>query len=120
MLFVKEDIPSKLFSEENFPAEPLFAEMNKRRKKYVLNSPYNPNRENKENHFESLSESLALYSSNYENSGIFGLKSLIKDAAWYKNLENPRSIDLILTNNPRNFQNSSVIESRQVYQISIE
>ena len=54
MLFVKEDIPSKLFSEENFPTEPLFVEMNKRRKKCVLNSSYNPNRENKENHFESF------------------------------------------------------------------
>ena len=41
----------------------------------------------------------------------FGLKSLIKDAASYKNPENPCSIDLILTNNPRSFQNSCVIET---------
>ena len=34
-----------------------------------------------------------------------------KDAACYKNPENPSSIDLILTNNPRSFQNSSVIET---------
>ena len=40
----------------------------------------------------------------------FGLKSLIKDAACYKNPENPSSTDLILTNNPRSFQNSCVIE----------
>ena len=72
MLFVKENIPSKFFSEENFPTEALFAEMNKRRKKCVLNSSFNPNRENKENYFESLSKSLALYSSNYENLIIVG------------------------------------------------
>ena len=71
---------------------------------------------------------MALYSSSYENLIIvgdfnvcveeicmpgfcdtFGLKSLIKNAACYKNPENPSSIDLILTNNPRSFQNSCVI-----------
>ena len=41
----------------------------------------------------------------------FGLKSLTKDAACYKNPNNPSSIDLILTNNPRSFQNSYVIET---------
>ena len=40
----------------------------------------------------------------------FGLNSLIKDATCYKNPENPSSIDLSLTNNPRRFQNSCVIE----------
>ena len=34
----------------------------------------------------------------------FGLRSLIKDATCYKKSENPNSIDLILTNNPRSFQ----------------
>ena len=41
----------------------------------------------------------------------FGLKSLIKDATWYKNPENPNSIDLILTKNPRSFQNFCLIET---------
>ena len=41
-------------------------------------------------------------------SDTFGLKSFIKDATCYKNLENPISIDLILTNNP---QNACVIET---------
>ena len=78
------------------------------------------NRENIENHLRTLSKSMALYSSSYENlmimgdfnvcmeeismSGFcdtFGLKSLTKDATWYQNLENPSSIDLILTNSLR-------------------
>ena len=41
----------------------------------------------------------------------FSFKSLRKDATCYKNLENPSSIDLILTNNPLSFQNSCVIET---------
>ena len=84
-----------------------------------------------------MSKGLALYSSSYENltiagdfyvcveqismSGFFdtlGLKSLLKDATLYKNRENPSSIDLILTNNPRSFQNPCVIET--VYWISTE
>ena len=39
-----------------------------------------------------------------------GLKSLIKYSTYHKNPENPSSIDLILTNNLRSFQNSCVIE----------
>ena len=83
-----------------------------------------------ENHLETLGMCLALYSSSYENLIIvgdfnvyveeicmsrfrdaFGLKSLIKEATCYKNPENPSSIDLILTNNLRSFQNSCVIET---------
>ena len=41
----------------------------------------------------------------------FGLESLIKDATCYKNPENPSTIELILTNNPRRFQTSYVIET---------
>ena len=84
-----------------------------------------------------MSKDLALYSSSYENLTIvgdfyvcveeismsgfcdtFGLKSLLKDTTLYKNQENPSSIDLILTNNPCNFQNPYVIET--VYWISTE
>ena len=41
----------------------------------------------------------------------FGLKDLVKDATCYKSPENPSSIDLILTNKPHSFQNSSGIET---------
>ena len=39
------------------------------------------------------------------------LKSLIKVLTCYKNPESPSCIDLILTNKPKNFQNSCVIET---------
>ena len=98
--------------------------------KWLFSCSFNPDRENIENHLEILSKNLALSSSSYENlviigdfnlyveeismSGFcdtFGLKSLIKDATCYKNSENPSSIDVILTNNRRSFQNSCVIET---------
>ena len=127
---MRENILSKLLSVENSPTEAFFVELNLRKKKWLLSCSYNPKRENIENHLETLSKSLALYSSSYENliivgdfnvcveeismSGFcntFGLKSLKKGATYYKNSENPSSINLILTNNPRSFQNSCVIET---------
>ena len=41
----------------------------------------------------------------------FALKSHINESTCYKNPENPGSIGLILTNDPRSFQNSCVIET---------
>ena len=40
----------------------------------------------------------------------FCLKSLIEDAICYRTPENSSSIDLILTDNPRSFQNYCLIE----------
>ena len=42
---------------------------------------------------------------------VHNLKTLIKQKTSFKNPENPTSIDLILTNFPRGFQNSSVFET---------
>ena len=47
----------------------------------------------------------------FHDCNIFGLKSLKKDEICYKNPENSGNIYLILTNNPRGFQNSCVIET---------
>ena len=66
MLFVKENIPSKLLSVENSPTETFFVEINLRKKKWLLSCSYNPNRENIENHLDTFSKSLALYSSSKE------------------------------------------------------
>ena len=68
MLFVRQDIPSKLLPVENSPTETFFVEINLRKKKWLFSCSYNPNRENTEN----LSKSLALYSCSYENLIIVG------------------------------------------------
>ena len=72
MLFVRQDIPSKLLPVENSPTETFFVEINLRKKKWLFSCSYNPNRENIENHLENLSKSLALYSCSYENLIIVG------------------------------------------------
>ena len=112
MLFVREDILSKLLSVENSPTAAFFVERNLRKKMWLLSYSYNPYRENIENHVETLSKNLALYSRSYENlikmgdlnvcveeismlgfHDTFGLKSLIKNATCYKNPENPSSLN---------------------------
>ena len=129
MVFVREDIPSRVLSS-NKSIESLFIELNFRKKKWLLCCTYNPNRKNISSHLNLLRKSLDLYSAEYEHFIIVGdfntevtqtsmkvfcdsyeFKNLIKDATCYKNPENPSCIDLILTNNPNSFQNSEVIEA---------
>ena len=42
----------------------------------------------------------------------YNFKSLINEPTFYKDLDNPSCIDLILTNSPNYFQNLSTFETR--------
>ena len=131
MLYVRNDIPSKIIST-SFPPhiECFFVEINLRKKKWLLCCSYNPQKSCIENHLECLSKELDLKSVNYENLLIFGdfnsepsedcmkqyigtynLHSLISVPTCFKNPENPSCIDLILTNRPTSFQNTTVMET---------
>ena len=72
MFFAREDIPSKLVSAENSPTEAFLVKINLRKKKWLLSCSYNWNRENIENHFETLWRSLGLYYYSYKNLVILG------------------------------------------------
>ena len=109
MLFVREDIPSNILAIENKPTEGLYVGLS--------------------THTDNLSESLDLFPANYEKMILLGdfnvevndnhmksfcenycLKNLIKQTTCYKNPSNTTCIDLILTNVPRSFQITCVIE----------
>ena len=129
MVFVREDIPSRVLSL-NKSIESLFIELNFRKKKWLLCCTYNPNRNNISSHLDLLRKTLDLYSAEYEHFLIvgdfktevtqtnikffcdsYGFKSLIKNATCYNNTGNPSCIDLILTNNYNSFQNPGLIET---------
>ena len=95
----------------------------------LINCSYNPHKSEIKKHLTALSHSLDLHSSKYDkililggfNAGIeeanvqsfcesYNLKSLIKQPTCYKNPDKPTCIDLILTNVPRMFQSTCVIE----------
>ena len=65
MIFVREDVPSRVLSLNKF-IEPLFIELNFRKKKLLLCCTYNPNRNNISSHLDLLRRSLDLYSTEYE------------------------------------------------------
>ena len=128
-LYVRAHIPSKLLSTELLPMEGFYVEINLQKKKWLLCCSCNPNKNTIKSHIGILHKGLALYSSKYENVIFLGdfnvgmdnsdmtvfcdtyeLKCLIKEPACYKSPENPSCIDLILTNNPKCFQSSCVVE----------
>ena len=101
MLFVREDISCKLLSVENHAMEGVYVKVNLRKSKWLPCCSYNPNICKINFHLENLNQSLALYSSHYENFIIVGdfnvevndsaisvfsdthdLKSCIKEPAW--------------------------------------
>ena len=123
-------ILSKLLSTESLPLEGFYVKLNLQKKKWLLCCSCNPNKNAIKSHLEILHEGLALYSSKYEdfivlgdfNVGmgngdmtvfcdIYDLKCLNKEPKCYKNPENPSCVDLILTNNPKCFQSSCVVET---------
>ena len=130
MFFVRENIHCKLLSLENKPMKGFYVEINLRKTKWLLCCSDNSSRSNIDFHLEHLYRNLALHSSRYENFMIIGdfnveannsamsvfsdtynLKSLIKKSACSKNPNKPSCIDLMLTNKPRNFKHSCVIET---------
>ena len=105
MLFVREEIPSKLLSEykPNSSVENIFIEINLRSKKWLLSCCYNPNLTLLNNHIQNISRGLDFYSSKYDHFLVFGdfnaktsnttisefcatsnLKNLIKECVCFK------------------------------------
>ena len=129
-LFVREDIFSSLVEAEAKPIEGFYTELNLRNDKWLLNCSYNPHKNNIGTHLKALSNFLDSHFSTYEKILILGdfnvevddqnmktfcnsysLISLIKQRTCYKNPSHPKCIDLTLTNVPRSFQTTCVIET---------
>ena len=129
MLFVRKDIPSNLLVIEKKPIERVFIEINLRNSKWLINCSHNTHKNNIATHLDRLSESLDTFSSDYQKFIILGdfnveinenhmksfcknydLTNLIKQPTSYNNPTNPTCIDLILTNAPRSFHSTYVVE----------
>ena len=130
MLYVREDIPSNLTKVESLPIEGFYVELKLRSENWLINCSYNPNRNAIGSHLEALSDFLDFHSSSFNSIIILGdfnvgveephmktfyknysLQNLIKQPPCYKNPSRPTCIDLILTNVPRSFQSTCIIET---------
>ena len=128
LLYVWEDIPTKILSHDFSSAEIIFREIMLHKKKWLINCSYNPNKNNNKNHLEIISTALDAFSTKYKNIIFLGdfsvcvddetmrnfcnsysLNSLLKQPTYFKNLENPSCIDLVLANRPQLFQTTPVI-----------
>ena len=120
-LYVRDDIPSLLLINSN-KTESIFAEINFRKKKWLVCASYNPHKSNISNHLHDLSKGLDNYIRSYDNilllgdfnskftelclndfCDIYNSKSLVKEPTCYKNPDNPSCIDLFLNSRPRTF-----------------
>ena len=130
LLYVRDDIPSKLLSM-NSNIEGFFVEINLHNKKrWLLSCSYNPKRSQISSHLSELSKNTDIYLTKYDqllfigdfNAGIedasmknfcssYNLRSMINKPTCFKNPDKPSCIDLILTNCSRSFQNSCAIET---------
>ena len=107
----------------------MSVEINLRKRKWILNCSYNPNKNLISNHLECLNRIMDEFSKNYDNVIFLGdfntcindnavtsfcslndLTSLIDQPTCYKTPNKPTCIDLILTNRPNYFQQNSVFE----------
>ena len=71
LFYVREDIPAKLLSAETSVTENFFVEINFR-KKWLVSYSYNPYRNTISNHLQTISKSLDLYLSEYDDIIIVG------------------------------------------------
>ena len=129
LLHIREDIPSKLLNTD-LSIEGFFFEIRLRKKKWLLCSSYNPNKNLIANHLKCIGRNTDSQLGQYENfilmgdfnvkpndatmknfCQIYGCKNIVKDKTCFKNPINPTCIDLIITNRPKSFQESEVIET---------
>ena len=128
MIFVKEDIPSKLFTKHNFPSdvEGLFVELNFRKPKWLLFGTYQPPTQNDKYFFNCIDKALVNYS-NYDVllAGDFNavddepylsnflyqhdLYNLVQVGTCFKNSSKPTSTDLFLTTKNTHFPNTVAV-----------
>ena len=130
LIYVRDDIPCKILKKHTFDndIEGMFLELNFRKCKWLLFGTYRPPDQDKKHYFKNLTNSLELYIQSYDKvilagdfnaeeddlelnafMSTFSLNSLNKEYTCFKSLVNPSCIDLILTNCPRSFQNTTVV-----------
>ena len=131
ILYIREDMPSRLVSTESSEVEGFSLEINlQNKKKWLLWCSYNPKKDLITQHLYVLSKSIDVFTSKYDNllfigdfnAGLedtsvknfcrsYNLTSMINQPTCYKNPERPSNIDLISTNCPPFSQNSCVRET---------
>ena len=132
IIYIREDIPCKELKTPKLPKdiEGIFIELNLRKTKWLLMGAYNPQKGLISYFLHHVGIELDKFIGNYDNILLLGdfnstmneeamkffceiyhLKNLINEPTCYKSAKNPSSIDVILTNRKRCFQDSITVET---------
>ena len=122
MLVIRHDISVEVVSTDERPIKSFYVELNFQNKKWLLNCSYSPKHSCIGSHLDSLSKSIDSLSSKYNIILLGDFNSCMEDSPMktfgeiYKlrNLiKEPTStrINLTLTNKPRSFKNTYMIET---------
>ena len=127
MVFIRDDIPSREVPQiQGFSdLEGIFVEINLRKSKWLLFATYKPPSFSKNNYFSLVNKALDAYGSKFENIILMGdlnttnddenlvefledreLSNLVHFPTCFMSETNPSTIDLIITNKPKSFQNT--------------
>ena len=129
LLYIREGIASKLLTTD-LSMEGFFVEIRLRKKKWLLRSSYSPKKNIIANHLNCICRNLDSQLGQCENftlignfnvepndatmknfCQIYGCKHIVKCKTYFKNSINPTCINSIITNRPKSFQESEVIET---------
>ena len=129
LIYIKENIGSKILKKHVLESdiECLFIEVNFRKCKWLLIGTYHPPSQNDQYYFGILSTVIDVYP-NYDRVAILGdfntedseecmttflyqydLKNIVKEKTCFKNVDNPSTIDLILTTCPSSFKHTTAL-----------
>ena len=127
-LLDKHSFPDVSFNSVDVlgPIEGIFIEINLRKSKWLFFGTYHRPAQNDEYYFDKVTHALDLYAKDYpkfllagdfnaqDNERIFSsflyqlnAKNLVKVKTCFKSVENPSCIDLLITNSPMSFQNTT-------------
>ena len=127
MVFIRDDIPSREVPQiQGFSdLEGMFVEINLRKSKWLLFATYKPPSFSKDNYFSLVNKALDAYGSKFENIILMGdlnttnddenlvefledreLSNLVLFPTCFMSETSPSTIDLIITNKPKSFQNT--------------
>ena len=132
IMFIRDDLTCKELKPRTlFPElECTFLEIRIRQCKWLIVVGYNPHKEGIGNFLDKIGTELDKLLPEYENLLMLGdwnssvneenmrefcetysLENLVKEPTCFKSIDNPSSIDIILTNKKHCFQNTKVIET---------
>ena len=131
IIYTRSDNPCKILKTQlSNDVEGLLLELKLRDKKWILFAGYNPKKEIIAYFLDNIGLSLDTLMENYDNliligdfnsemeeeymkdfCEIYNLQNLIKQPTCFKSLQSPSSIDVILTNKYKSFENSFLIET---------